>query len=113
MTDPGTVRILPVLMLRRPRSRLLAPLALVCVAAAAGMIVGSGATSERKSPPASKQKRASSAGRSTYVVREGDTLSSIALRQGITVSDLQDLNPETDSFTMQPGQRLRLRAGTR
>lgn len=99
-------------MARRSRSRLLAPLALVCVAGAAGAIVASGNGAEQDSRPASKQERSSSSSRrSTYLVREGDTLSSIALRLGVTVSDLQDLNPESDSFTLQPGQRLKLRSG--
>lgn len=97
-------------MTQRSKSRLLAPLALLCVTGAAAAIVLAGNASEPRSRPSPQQNRSSPAtSRSTYVVQDGDTLSSIALRLGVEVTDLQDLNPETDSLTMQPGQRLRLR----
>lgn len=49
------------------------------------------------------------AGRATYRVHSGDTLTEIAARTEVPVSELKRLNPEADSFTLQPGQRLRLR----
>jgi hypothetical protein len=44
-----------------------------------------------------------------YVVKEGDTLASIAEKTGITVEELQELNPDLDPQTLVTGQRVRLR----
>lgn len=45
----------------------------------------------------------------TYAVRDGDTLSGIAMRFGLEQSDLERLNPELDPNHIEVGQRLRLR----
>ena len=42
------------------------------------------------------------------VVRQGDTLSEIALRHGVTVAQLMALNALTDPNRIYPGERLRL-----
>lgn len=42
------------------------------------------------------------------VVRQGDTLSEIALRHGVTVAQLMTLNALSDPNRIYPGQRLRL-----
>lgn len=42
------------------------------------------------------------------VVRQGDTLSEIALRHGVTVAQLMALNALSDPNRIYPGQRLRL-----
>lgn len=44
------------------------------------------------------------------VVRQGDTLSEIALRHGMSVAQLMSLNALTDPNRIYPGQRLRLAA---
>ncbi len=44
------------------------------------------------------------------VVRQGDTLSEIALRHGVTVAQLMELNALSDPNRIYPGQRLRLAA---
>jgi LysM repeat protein len=44
------------------------------------------------------------------VVRQGDTLSEIALRHGVTVAQLMALNALSDPNRIYPGQRLRLAA---
>ena len=44
-----------------------------------------------------------------YIVKEGDTLASIAERTGITVEKLQELNPELDPQALVTGQEVRLR----
>lgn len=44
------------------------------------------------------------------VVRQGDTLSEIALRHGLSVAQLMSLNALTDPNRIYPGQRLRLAA---
>ena len=45
-----------------------------------------------------------------YTVRAGDTYGSIAAKTGLTVEDLESFNPETDPSTIQPGEKLKLRA---
>jgi LysM domain len=44
-----------------------------------------------------------------YVVKEGDTLASIAEKTGISVEELQELNPNLDPQTLVTGQEVRLR----
>jgi LysM repeat protein len=46
---------------------------------------------------------------SVYVVRSGDTLSNIAVKAGISLNDLESLNPNINPNSLQAGQRLRLR----
>lgn len=47
----------------------------------------------------------------TWRVRRGDTYAEIAVRTGLTVEQLEALNPRIDPAALQPGQRLRLRPG--
>ena len=47
--------------------------------------------------------------RKTYVVKPGDTLSVIADKIGISVEQLQRLNPHIDQFSLQSGDRVKLR----
>ena len=44
----------------------------------------------------------------TYEVQSGDTLTSIAHKEGMTVSELQALNPEVDAQTLIAGEVLQL-----
>jgi len=44
----------------------------------------------------------------TYTVQSGDTLTSIAHKTGITVSELQALNPEVDPQILVAGEILKL-----
>ena len=44
-----------------------------------------------------------------YVVKPGDTLSTIAAKTGVGVAELQRLNPDIDPQVMRSGQRVRLR----
>lgn len=46
---------------------------------------------------------------SVYVVRSGDTMSAIAVNAGISLSDLESLNPNVNPNALHAGQRLRLR----
>jgi len=48
----------------------------------------------------------------TYTVKAGDTLSEIAVKYGLTVSDLQKWNGIKDPKTLQIGQVLKLKAPT-
>jgi LysM repeat protein len=47
--------------------------------------------------------------RKVYVVKPGDTFSEIAQKVGISVNKLQSLNPHIDQFTLQSGDRVKLR----
>jgi len=44
-----------------------------------------------------------------YVVKPGDNLASIAQRTGVSLEELQTLNPELDPQGLVSGQRVRLR----
>jgi LysM repeat protein len=45
----------------------------------------------------------------SYLVKEGDTLSEIAVRHGVTVSDVRSWNRLDPKKQIQPGMRLVLR----
>ncbi len=45
-----------------------------------------------------------------WKVRRGDTYDRVAQKTGLPVDELQTFNPYTDPTTIQPGQRLKLRA---
>ena len=49
-----------------------------------------------------------------YNIKEGDSLSSIAVKFGSTVADLVALNPEfTDPNLLQPGKQIKIPVGWR
>jgi LysM repeat protein len=109
---------------RRSPARWLAPLALIACAAAVYSVVNS--TLLAKDPGAERSTGESSAttktvsqrsGRGskrrtrkarTYTVKPGDTLSSIALKTGLTLQRVQELNPKLDSQALQTGQQVKL-----
>ena len=45
----------------------------------------------------------------TYEVKSGDTLISIAHRMGVTVAQIEQLNPEVDPQILVAGEQLKLR----
>jgi LysM repeat protein len=112
--------------MRRRRSpvRWLAPIALVACAVVVYSVVNAGLLSDEpsSSPTASKSsttsksgserstsgKRRASKRRRTYTVKAGDTLSSIAVKTGVSLERIQELNPELDSQSLQTGQRVKL-----
>lgn len=108
-------------MAGRSPARFLAPLALVGFALALFVVLSSGLGDEGGSPPRNtvetpnghgKPTKRSSRKRTrkkTYVVKEGDTPSSIAEKTGVDVETIVDLNPDIDAQTLNPGDRLRLR----
>lgn len=107
--------------------RILAPLALIAAGVALVMIVSSANSSGGKSQSpnaaqkardlgtgATPRKRRHSSTRGSlptriYVVKSGDTLGSISQVTGVPVQKLQDLNPGLDQFSLQTGQKLKLR----
>ena len=66
------------------------------------------ATHAKNTAPATKADVMPASNGSTYVVRSGDTLFSIAQRAGSTVDDLLQLNRLTAKTVIQPGLKLRL-----
>ena len=54
-------------------------------------------------------KAGAQSNRKTYVVKPGDTLSRIAAKVGVSVEALQRLNPKLDQFSLQSGDRVKLR----
>lgn len=99
----------------RKLGRYVALLALVTVAVATALVVRAGLgtshharTTATISLPAVRPRHP---GKKFYVIRSGDTLSSIALKTGVSVGSLQALNPSvaSDPNALQTGQRLRLR----
>jgi LysM repeat protein len=111
---------------RRSPARWLAPIALVACAVAVYTVVNAtllssdepAATSSSKSSTASNTrtvsersksgKRRTSRRRRTYTVKPGDTLSSIAVKTGVSLERIQALNPKLDSQSLQTGQRVKL-----
>jgi LysM repeat protein len=107
---------------QRPKSgqaRWLAPLA-VAVLAIALLIVAAGSSVDESgngngSPRTTAEQTTTSTvqsgggGEKHYVVQPGDTLSSIALETGISVAELQAMNPDVDPQALASGERLKLR----
>ena len=103
-------------MLRSP-GRLLAPLALVACAVAILVVVNGNsdsggskkttttATGSSKTttttPSARKHRR-------RYIVKTGDVLSQIAIKTGVPLDVLEQLNPHVDAQSLHAGQKLKL-----
>jgi LysM repeat protein len=112
---------------RRSPLRALAPMALIAFAVAVLFVVATSGVDESDSgssngkssaterpqsreragrPAAGKQQGGA---RSTYTVQVGDTLAGIAEKTGVTVEQLQELNPELDPQALVSGQKIKLR----
>ena len=48
--------------------------------------------------------------RSSYVVKDGDSLSQISQETGVSLRRIEQLNPSLDPLSLVPGQRLKLKA---
>ena len=106
-------------MARRSPARLLAPLALVGFVVALLVVVNSttgdgGSTAGSAKPaatatatPTKKQKARKL--RRRYVVKPGDTPSSIAEKTDVSLAQIQALNPNLDDQTLSVGQKIKLR----
>ncbi|MFN8216208.1 MAG: LysM domain-containing protein [Solirubrobacterales bacterium] len=98
-------------------ARILAALALIAVIVAVVMIVShslkedsssskkTGANHHAKKHKPKQQKTKAK----TYEVQSGDTLTAIAAKTGLTVAELQALNPEVDAQNLTVGEVLKLR----
>jgi LysM repeat protein len=107
-------------MRRRSPARWLAPLALIACAFAIYAVVDQellkddgGAKTSETSPrdgttSTATTKRKSSKKAKTYTVKNGDTFSGIADKEGVEVEALQEANPKVDASALHPGQKLKL-----
>jgi LysM repeat protein len=104
-------------------ARWLAPIALVVFFFALVVVLGAGGgggsdeaaapagssakteTTQTAKPKASKTPKA----KTTYVVKLGDTPSQIAAETGVSLAQIQRLNPDLDPQLLAPGQEIRLR----
>jgi len=76
-------------------------------AAGAGVAAGVAATSVGDGE--SKPKSSSRSGGGSYTVKSGDTMSAIAKRSGVRLSELRDANPQIkDLNKIKPGQKLKV-----
>jgi LysM repeat protein len=112
-------------MAARSPARFLAPIALVAFAFALYTIVNdardasdggsSSGTPAQTTPAHSSAKKKAAAKKSakrrrrTYVVKSGDTPSGIAAKTGVSLTTLQELNPNLDPQALTVGARLKLR----
>jgi LysM repeat protein len=108
-------------MRRRSPARWLAPLALIACAFAIYTVVdqellqdGGAKTTTSKTSTAggsastATTKRKSSKKAKSYTVKNGDTFSGIADKEGVEVEALQEANPDVDASALHPGQKLKL-----
>ena len=107
-------------MTRRSPARALAPIAVVAVVVALIAVIGAsgvggGGESDSSSNSASTTTPRQSTNRNTkrepatYTVRSGDSLTVISEKTGVSVQDLEDLNPDIDPAALQAGEKLKLR----
>ena len=112
-------------MAARTPARFLAPIALVAFAFALYTVVQNarddgGASSSSNTPAQTTPAKSGSGTKSgkksdkrhlkkAHRVQPGETPSSIALKYGVTVKQLEKLNPDMDPQALTVGERLRLR----
>jgi LysM repeat protein len=102
-------------MFRSP-ARLFAPLALVACAIAVLVIVGGsnkggGSSTGKTSSTATTTttaKLSTKHHKKTYIVKNGDVLSQIAIKTGVPLDTIQQLNPNVDAQSLHAGQKLKL-----
>jgi LysM repeat protein len=108
-------------MAGRSPARFLAPLALVAFAIALFVIISNATkdSGEQAAPTGAAPAKTTTAGkkaskkhkktRKTYVVKAGDTPSGIAVKVGVPLDTLLELNPDLDPQALSPGTKLKLR----
>jgi LysM repeat protein len=98
-------------MAARSPLRLLAPVALAVVLVGVVIVVASsdGGSGDKPSARTTTAPAKSVPRRKTYVVRQGDTLTSISEKTGVPPARLIALNPGLDPQALQVGDRLKLR----
>jgi LysM repeat protein len=105
---------------RRSPARLMAPLALLLVVGAVALVVlnsniaggddgESATTTEQTSTERTTETQPGRPQRRRYTIKAGDTLGGISEKTGVSVEELQALNPELDPQALVAGQRIKLR----
>jgi LysM repeat protein len=101
-------------MFRSP-ARVFAPLALVACAVAVLAIVGGGgggggsnSTSTTTGSSTTTTTRSTKHHKRTYTVKNGDVLSQIAIKTGVPLTTIQQLNPNVDAQSLHAGQKIKL-----
>ena len=98
-------------------SRWIAPVALIGALAAILVVINNSDVGDKSSTSSKSEvvtgasdttEKAKAKGRSTYTVREGDTLSAIAEKTGIPLEEIERLNPKLDAQTLRAGQKIKL-----
>ncbi|UTM46848.1 LysM peptidoglycan-binding domain-containing protein [Glutamicibacter mysorens] len=69
-------------------------------------------SSSSGSSPKSSQKKSSSSASSSYTVKSGDTLSGIAAKHGMSLSDLLKINDISASKPIFPGAKIKVSGGS-
>ncbi len=96
-------------------ARLLAALALIgtvliLFAVVSGVTGDDDGASKKKANPEKQQVSGKpKTKKKKYEVEEGDTLTTIARKTGISVETLEELNPDLDPQALQLGQEIKLR----
>jgi LysM repeat protein len=71
--------------------------------------LGGGSDGDTKSSPAQTQQQTVQTKRRFYTVKRGDNLGTIAEKTGVSIDELEALNPDVDPQALIAGQRLKLR----
>jgi len=102
-------------MADRNPARLAAPLALLAAAVAVAVVVQASRSSSPGSTSSATRTTVTQPARHArrnapraYVVKAGDTLTVIADKTGVSLDEIQQLNPDVDPNSLQTGQRLKL-----
>jgi N-acetylmuramoyl-L-alanine amidase len=72
---------------------------------------GGSATSERTTTGSSTTTtttKATKHHKRTYIVKNGDVLSQIAIKTGVPLATIQQLNPTVDAQSLHAGQKIKL-----
>jgi LysM repeat protein len=102
-------------MVTRSRGRFLAPIAILIVIGATVLIVQGELGSKHHARPQRANnvrhvaRTSGSRSATFYVVKSGDSFSTISTKTGVSVPTLERLNPGVDPGALQTGRRLRLR----
>ena len=99
-------------MAARSPLRLLAPIAIVVVlVGVVVVVVGSsdGGSGDKGSARTATAPAKTVPRKRTYRVKQGDTLTAISDKTGVSTARLVALNPGLDPQALQPGDRLKLR----
>lgn len=100
---------------RNITARVLAPLALAAVLLAVVLVIAGtesdsdGRGGERERRQTTERTDSKPFDEAVYVVEPGDTLTSISEKTGVSITAIEQLNPNLDTQTITSGQEIKLR----